>query len=188
MTNKATMIFGGSLFLLLAGCSERAQTPAPASAAPETRMVLKSPAFADGQPIPGEYTCHGRDFSPPLQWSGTPSRAKSIALTCEDPDAPGGTFTHWVIFNVPATATGFSENVSKAAPLPDGSRQGKNSFGNIGYGGPCPPGGKAHHYIFRVYALDAALSLDSGAGREDLINAMSGHVLAQGQLTGTYQD
>ncbi|HEV2320698.1 MAG TPA: YbhB/YbcL family Raf kinase inhibitor-like protein, partial [Verrucomicrobiae bacterium] len=106
----------------------------------------------------------------------------------EDPDAPSGVFTHWVIFNVPATATNFSENVSKTATLPDGSRQGKNSFGNTGYNGPCPPGGKMHHYIFKVYALDTPVSLDSGAHEKDLLNAINGHVVGQGQLTGTCQD
>lgn len=152
-------------------------------------MSLSSAAFADGQAIPDKYTCHGQDISPPLQWNGAPSQAKSIALTCEDPDAPSGTFTHWVIFDVPVTASSFSENVSKTAKLPDGSEQGRNSFGNTGYNGPCPPGGKTHHYIFKVYALDSTVMLDpGGASREDLLNAMNGHILAQGELTGTYQD
>ena len=151
-------------------------------------MRLSSEAFANGQPIPDKYTCHGQDVSPPLQWSGAPSQTKSIALTCEDPDAPSGTFTHWVIFNVPATATGLAENVAKTGTLPDGSKQGKNSFGNIGYNGPCPPAGQAHHYIFKVYALDTTVSLDTGTQKEDLLNAINGHILAQGQWTGTYQD
>lgn len=151
-------------------------------------MTLSSAAFADGQAIPDKYTCHGQDISPPLQWSSVPSQAKSIALTVEDPDAPSGTFTHWVIFDVPATTAGFPENVSKTAALPNGVQQGNNSFGNIGYNGPCPPGGKAHHYIFKVYALDTILTLDPGAGSQELLNAMNSHILAHGELAGTYQD
>jgi Raf kinase inhibitor-like YbhB/YbcL family protein len=191
MPNKLSPIYAvsSSLLLLLAGCSNHIQQPEPVDTPKSaTTMSVSSAAFADGQSIPDKYTCHGQDISPPLQWSGTPSQAKSIALTCEDPDAPSGTFTHWVIFDVPATATGLPENVSKSATLPDGSEQGKNSFGNTGYNGPCPPGGKLHHYIFKVYALDTSVKLDSGAEREDLLKAIDGHVLSQGQLTGTYQD
>jgi Raf kinase inhibitor-like YbhB/YbcL family protein len=174
--------------VFLAGCSERAQQPEPAHAKDPSAMRLTSAAFADGQDIPDKYTCHGQDISPPLQWSDAPAQSKSIAVTCEDPDAPSGTFTHWVIFDVPATATKLSGNVSKTATLPDGSKQGKNSFGNVGYNGPCPPSGKMHHYIFKVYALDTAVTLDPGVAKEDLVNAMNDHILAQGQLTGTCQD
>lgn len=175
--------------LLLAGCSAHVQQPASAATANDAAPIhLTSAAFADGQAIPDKYTCHGQDISPPLQWTGAPSQTKSIALTCEDPDAPSGTFTHWLIFNVPATATSLSENLAKTATLPDGSKQGKNSFGNLGYNGPCPPGGKMHHYIFKIYALDAPGTLDSGAGKDDLLNSMNNHILAQGELTGTYQD
>jgi len=191
MTRKLSPIFAVICAMLLAGCSNHVQQPAsatPARATDAATMLLSSDAFADGQAIPDKYTCHGQDISPPLHWSGAPAGTKSIALTCEDPDAPMGTFTHWVIFNVPATTSGFSESVAKTATLPDGSRQGKNSFGNIGYNGPCPPGGKAHHYIFKVYALDATVTLDSGAGKDALLNAITGHILAQAQLTGTFQD
>jgi Raf kinase inhibitor-like YbhB/YbcL family protein len=192
MTNRLRSIFGASFsLLLLAGCSNHIQQPDPANTtkdAATTAMTISSAAFADGQAVPDKYTCHGQDISPPLQWSGAPAQTKSIALTVEDPDAPSGTFTHWVIFDMPATTSGLSENVSKTATLPDGSEQGKNSFGNTGYNGPCPPGGKTHHYIFKVYALDAPVTLDSGSSREELLNAINRHVLAQGQLTGTYQD
>jgi len=190
MTKPVRLICSvSSSLLLFAGCSNRIQQPAPATTANDPATIrLSSDAFADGQAIPDKYTCHGQDISPPMQWSGAPSQTKSIALTCEDPDAPSGTFTHWVIFDVPATVAGLSENVSKTAKLPDGSDQGRNSFGNTGYNGPCPPGGKAHHYIFKVYALDTTVTLDSGASREDLLKAIDGHVLAQGELTGTYQD
>jgi Raf kinase inhibitor-like YbhB/YbcL family protein len=186
---KLTLIFT-ACFVLLLGCSEHVQQPQPVvTTANESASIhLTSAAFADGQAVPDKFTCHGQDISPPLQWSGAPPQTKSIALTCEDPDAPSGTFTHWVIFDVPATASSLSENVSKTTALPDGTQQGKNSFGNIGYNGPCPPGGKTHHYIFKIYALDTPLTLDSGPAKEDLINAINGHILAQGQLTGTYED
>ena len=171
-------------FPMVGGCSNQAGPDKAGSAT----MALSSPAFADGQPVPDKYTCHGDDISPPLQWSGAPAQTKSIAVTCEDPDAPMGTFTHWVIFDIPATATGLPENVAKSGALPDGSKQGKNSFGNIGYNGPCPPSGRAHHYIFKVYALDSTVSLDSGASKADLLDAIRGHILAQGKWTGTYQN
>ena len=117
MTNRLTVLLAACFSMLLAGCSNRVPQPASASTATDAvRMHLSSDAFSDGQAIPDKYTCHGQDVSPPLHWSGAPAEAKSIALTCEDPDAPAGTFTHWVVFNVPATANGFSENVSKTAP------------------------------------------------------------------------
>lgn len=170
-------------FILATGCSNQAEPDRGTAAA----MVLRSSAFADGQPIPDKYTCHGEDVSPPLQWSGAPARTKSIALTVEDPDAPMGIFTHWIIFDVPPAANGFPENETRSGTLPDGSKQGKNSFGNIGYNGPCPPAGKTHHYLFKVYALDTVLNLDPGATKSDLFDAMKGHVLAQGEWTGTYE-
>ncbi len=191
MTHRLQLVFAAGFALVLAACSNRVQQPAPATSARKAdaaKMVLSSDAFSDGRAVPDKYTCHGQDISPPLHWTGAPAETRSIALTCEDPDAPTGTFTHWVIFNVPATAAGFSENVAKTATLPDGSGQGKNGFGNIGYNGPCPPGGKTHHYIFEVYALDTTVTLDSGAGKDDLLNAINGHILAQAQLTGTFQD
>ncbi|HEX3627456.1 MAG TPA: YbhB/YbcL family Raf kinase inhibitor-like protein [Verrucomicrobiae bacterium] len=186
---QKSLIFATACAALLIGCSEHVSQTDPVNTTKDTpTFVLKSAAFGDGQAIPDKYTCHGQDISPPLEWSGAPPQAKSIALTVEDPDAPSGTFTHWMIFEVPATATGLSENVAKTATLPDGARQGKNSFGNVGYNGPCPPSGKAHHYIFRIYALDAPVTLDPSAERHDLLNAMNDHILAQGELTGTYQD
>ena len=193
MAKKLALLFATGFALLLSGCSNRVQQPPSASPTADANanaqpMLLSSTAFSDGQAIPDKYTCHGQDISPPLRWTGAPAQTKSIALTCEDPDAPSGTFIHWVIFNVPAAANGFSENVAKTATLPDGSGQGKNSFGNIGYNGPCPPSGKMHHYIFKVYALDASVTLNSGAGKDDLLNAINGHILAQAHLAGTFQD
>lgn len=169
--------------LLFSGCSNDAQPGAPGTAI----IQVTSPAFAAGQPISDKYTCHGDDVSPPLQWHGAPQETKSFVIICEDPDAPGGTFTHWMLYDVPSATVALSENVAKTGSLPDGSKQGKNSFGNIGYNGPCPPAGKPHRYFFRVYALDATLGLDSGVDRSDLLNAMNGHILARGEWMGTYQ-
>ncbi|MGH7941737.1 MAG: YbhB/YbcL family Raf kinase inhibitor-like protein [Limisphaerales bacterium] len=188
MTRQINGMFVVAFALLLAGCSGRSQQSESLHTTGVATMRLTSAAFADGHAIPKKYTCHGRDISPPLQWKDAPAGTKSIALTCEDPDAPSGTFTHWVIYNVPATAGGFSENVAKTATLPDGSRQGKNSFGNTSYNGPCPPAGKAHHYIFKVYAVYTTLTLDSAPDKEDLLHAINGHILAKGELTGTFQD
>jgi Raf kinase inhibitor-like YbhB/YbcL family protein len=184
MTNQIHVLFAALSFALLAaGCSPAV----PGNLEELPALQVTSAAFADGQPIPEKYTGHGDDVSPPLQWTGAPSQTKSFAITFQDPDAPMGTFTHWVIFNLPATTTNLLENVAKTGSLPDGSKQGQNSFGNTGYNGPAPPSGKTHHYIFTVYALGAMLNLDAGASENDVQNAMLGHQLAQGQLTGTYQ-
>jgi Raf kinase inhibitor-like YbhB/YbcL family protein len=152
-----------------------------------TKLVVTSAAFDSGQPIPVKYTCQGEDVSPPLRWEGAPATTKSFALICDDPDAPGGTWVHWVIYNQPPDAASLLENTAKSVALPNGGAQGRNSFGNIGYGGPCPPGGKAHRYFFKVYALDVALTLKDQPDKEKLLAAMKGHIVAQGQLMGTYQ-
>jgi Raf kinase inhibitor-like YbhB/YbcL family protein len=183
-TRIHTLVAALSLALLAAGCSNRA---VPGNLEDLPSLQVTSTAFVDGQPIPEKYTGHGDDVSLPLQWTGAPSQTKSFAITCEDPDAPMGTFTHWVIFNLPATTTNLPENVAKTGSLPDGSKQGENSFRNIGYNGPAPPSGQKHHYEFTVYALGTLLNLDAGASESDLENAMLGHQLAEGQLTGTYQ-
>jgi Raf kinase inhibitor-like YbhB/YbcL family protein len=170
--------------LLCSSCSNEVQ---PSEKGNIAKIQMTSPAFQDGQVISEKYTGHGDDVSPPLDWNGAPPQAKGFAVICEDPDAPSGTFTHWVIYNIPATSKGLSENIPKGESLPDGSAQGKNSFGNIGYNGPAPPAGKVHHYIFSVYALDIILQLSPGADSDDALKAMNGHVLAQGKLTGTFE-
>ena len=169
--------------LLLSSCTNQAE---PDSATTAT-MQITSTAFAEGQPIPDKYTGQADDISPRLEWSGAPMNTKAFAFIVEDPDAPMGTFTHWLIYNVPGTATGLSQNIAKTGTLPDGSKQGKNSFGNVGYNGPMPPPGKTHRYFFRLYALDAALKLDPGVDTARLLSAMKDHVLAKGELMGTYQ-
>lgn len=149
------------------------------------RLVLESSAFKEGGDIPKQYGCKGADISPPLEWSGVPADAKSLALIVDDPDAPMGTWVHWVIFNIPANSTGLPEDVKPTNSLPDGATQGKNDFRNIGYGGPCPPGG-THRYFFKLYALDTLLQLKAGISKPDLLNAMKGHIVAEGQLMGRY--
>ncbi len=148
-------------------------------------IEVKSAAFQDGGMIPKRYTCDGKDISPPLSWSGVPTDAKSIALIMDDPDAPRGTWVHWVLFHIPPDTKDLTERVSASPSLSNGARQGMNSWSRLGYGGPCPPRG-THRYYFKVYALDAVLDLQSGATNAQLLPAMRGHVIAEGQLMGKY--
>lgn len=148
-------------------------------------ISLSSDVFSDGEAIPSRFTCDGEDVSPPLSWSGAPEQTQSFALSMDDPDAPVGVFTHWVLFNVPASAQGLPEGVPKSERLDTGGVQGRNDFGQTGYGGPCPPGG-THHYRFFLYALDAALDLDPGASKQQVLDVIQGHILGEAQLTGTY--
>ena len=150
-------------------------------------LKITSTAFTEGEAIPAKYTCQGDDISPPLEWTGAPAGTKSFALICDDPDAPAGTWVHWVIFNLPADASGLPERIDKAETLPDGAAQGTNDFKRTGYGGPCPPPGKPHRYFFKLYALDTVLPLKPKATKEEVLQAMRGHILAEGQLLGTYQ-
>jgi Raf kinase inhibitor-like YbhB/YbcL family protein len=149
-------------------------------------LQVTSSAFRDGQAIPKSFTADGTNASPPLQWGDPPDGTKAFALTAEDPDAPRGTWTHWVLFDLPADKRSLGEGVPPDGSLPDGTRQGGNDFGKLGYGGPSPPAGKPHRYYFKLYALDAPLNLPPGATRKQVLAAMEGHVLAEGQLMGTY--
>jgi Raf kinase inhibitor-like YbhB/YbcL family protein len=153
----------------------------------ESKMDLKvtSTAFVDGGMIPPKYTADGQDVSPPLAWEGVPEGAKSIALINDDPDAPMGTWVHWLVWNLPPDAAILDEDVAPDAELPNGIRQGTTDFGRTGYGGPAPPSG-VHRYFFKVYALDAMLDLRAGAIKPELEKAIKGHILAQGQLMGKY--
>lgn len=150
-------------------------------------LDLTSSAFEDGETIPSKYTCDGIDTSPPLQWSGVPEGAKTLALICDDPDAPLGTWVHWVLYNLPADTTSLPEGVPMHGAVEDGVFQGKNDFKRIGYGGPCPPAGKPHRYFFKLYAIDSELDLKPGAKKKDVEKAMKGHVLAEGRLVGMYK-
>lgn len=149
-------------------------------------MELKSTAFEAGGMIPKQFTCEGANISPPLSWATVPDRTKSLALICDDPDAPMGMWVHWVLFNLPAETRELAENLPPQKNLPNGARQGTNDFRKIGYGGPCPPGGE-HRYYFKLYALDALLELKAGANKADLLHAMEGHILAESRLMGRYR-
>ncbi len=143
-------------------------------------IQITSPSFVDGQLIPKKYTCDSSNISPQLDWTGVPAGAQSLALIADDPDAPGGTWVHWVLFNIPVTMSGLPEGVKGSGV------QGRNDFSKLGYGGPCPPKGPAHRYFFKLYALDRSLSLNEGARKADVEKAMAGHILGQGQLMGKY--
>jgi Raf kinase inhibitor-like YbhB/YbcL family protein len=147
---------------------------------------VTSAAFEEGGAIPTRYTCDGPDVSPPLSWSPVPDGARSLALIADDPDAPGGTFVHGVIYNLPPDTRRLPEDVPNRETQPSGARQGVNGAGSVGYMGPCPPSG-AHRYFFKVYALDTELDLGGRATKEDLVSIMEGHVLALGHLMGTYR-
>ena len=142
-------------------------------------LVLVSSAFLAGASIPVEFTCDGRNQPPPLSWSGAPEGTRTFALIVDDPDAPSGTFVHWVLFNIPGTATAPPQGAGSAV-------QGRNDFGKTGYGGPCPPPGKPHRYFFKLHALDGPLALKAGATKADVERAMQGHVLATAELVGSY--
>ena len=150
-------------------------------------LAISSSVFQEGDRIPIKYTCDGQDVSPPLAWSDLPPGTRSLALIVDDPDAPGGTFTHWVLFNIPSDSRELSEAVPTQAQLPSGARQGRNDFRRIGYGGPCPPPGRPHRYQFTLYALDQPLDLEAGVAKDRLLEAMQGHIVGEGQLTGIYQ-
>ena len=151
----------------------------------EMLFELTSTAFVHEEPIPVKYTCDGEDISPSLAWTDPPEGTQSFALIMDDPDAPMGTWVHWVLYNLPAETRALSEAIPADAELPDGSRHGKNSWPRLDYGGPCPPGG-THRYFFKLYALDTVLDLDAGATKEEVLQAMEEHILAQVELMGTY--
>ena len=150
-------------------------------------MKISSTAFAEGNPIPMRHTCDGEDVSPPLEWTLPPPGTRSLALICDDPDAPAGTWVHWVLYGLPPEIRELAEMVPAVERLPSGAKQGVNDFRRVGYGGPCPPPGRAHRYYFKLYALDAAPDLRPRATKQELVRAMSGHILAEAQLMGTYQ-
>ena len=153
-------------------------------------IQITSSAFTQGQPIPKKYTGEGADVSPPLGWSNLPAGAKELALICDDPDAPNGDWVHWVIYKIPVGAKGLPEGVPRNPKLkePAGALQGKNSWPSTGYRGPMPPVGHGvHHYHFKLYALDAPLQAEPGLEKKALLERIKGHVLAEGELMGTYK-
>jgi Raf kinase inhibitor-like YbhB/YbcL family protein len=175
------------VFIWAVGCG--GGTSEPAEDPSLMTIHLTSPSFQEGGMIPKTYTCDGEDRSPPLEWSGVPDSARSLVLICDDRDAPRGTWAHWVVFNIPPEVKSFGEGLTPEETLKLGAeltaRQGKNDFGKIGYGGPCPPSG-THRYFFRLYALDAAPELGTGPTRPHVLKAITGHILAEGRLMGKY--
>ncbi|HWX22464.1 MAG TPA: YbhB/YbcL family Raf kinase inhibitor-like protein [Candidatus Binatia bacterium] len=176
--------FGAAAVLYLALGLSATRSPA---ADQNPHMQLTSTAFTEGAPIPAKYTCEGKDLSPPLKWSDVPAQAKCLVLIADDPDAPVGTWVHWVLFDLPATVSELPEGLPKTQYIPGGAKQGLNDFKRLGYGGPCPPPGKPHRYFFKLYALDALLELKPGTGKKEVERAMEKHILAQGQLMGTFK-
>jgi Raf kinase inhibitor-like YbhB/YbcL family protein len=150
-------------------------------------FVLQLAAFSFGGEIPRMFTCEGADLSPELNWKGAPVGTQSFMLIVDDPDAPGGTWTHWIAWNIPGQATVLPQGVPKVETLDNGTRQGRNDFGRLGYGGPCPPPSKAHHYYFKLIAMNRRLELEAGEKRSALEAAMQGHILAQATWMGTYK-
>jgi Raf kinase inhibitor-like YbhB/YbcL family protein len=152
----------------------------------EMEIIVKSPAFKDGEEMAVKYGYRDENVSPPLEWSGLPANTKSLAVICDDPDAVGGDWTHWLIFNIPPSVKSLAEGVRSDKTLSDGSSQGVNDYREIGYGGPCPPSG-IHRYVFAVYALDKTLDLSSGGSKKALLEAMKGHILGRGQIIGRFR-
>ena len=187
-TGPLTRGVASAMLLGLMGRAALAWSATPSTNTTEAVMPfsLTSPAFTEGQSIPAAYTCEGRDHSPALAWTDPPAGTKSFALISDDPDAPGKTWVHWVVYNLPPASRALPEAFPRDPQRPDGTRQGRTDFGAVGYGGPCPPSG-VHRYFFKLYALDAVVELPPGATKAQLERAMAGHILGQAQLIGTYQ-
>jgi Raf kinase inhibitor-like YbhB/YbcL family protein len=173
------LILLATVFVVFTGCRSPAATQTEEGEVPMS-IQFTSPAFSEGSVIPKRHTCDGADKSPQLDWSSIPQGTKSLALIADDPDAPVGTWVHWVLYDLHPDLTGLSEGASGKG------MEGKNDFKKLGYGGPCPPKGSEHRYYFKLYALDAVLNLKEGATKADVEKAMRGHILAQGQLMGKY--
>lgn len=183
---ESTKRAGWIVALLLAGGCAR-DSGEPAREAAEMSLPVRSTAFDRGSRIPKRHTGDGEDLSPPFSWEGVPAATASLALVCDDPDAPGKTWAHWVLYDLPAATRSLPEGIPARETLPDGSKQGRNDFGKIGYGGPSPPRGHGdHHYHFKVYALDRPLGLAPGATKAEVEKAMTGRILAHGELVGVY--
>jgi len=183
MNTRMNVLFAVALLggLVPAGGAEKSTPPR------NMNLPITSTAFAEGQPIPQKYTGQGSDISPPLAWTNAPANTKSFALIADDPDAPMGTWVHWVLFDLPPTTLALPEGVAGTQYVAGNARQGINDFHRLGYGGPYPPPGKPHRYYFKLYALDRMLELQPGATKPAVAAAMEGHILAEGQLMGTYQ-
>ena len=172
---------------VLGGCSAQPEAKVPPqSEAKASSLKLAAAAFKSGGSIPRKFSCEGADISPELTWTGPAAGTQSFALIVDDPDAPAGTWVHWVVYDLPATARHLPEGVPQGDDVAGGGRQGLDDFGKSGYGGPCPPSGKPHRYFFKLYALDKTLGLDAGASKSAVEQAMQGHILTQAELVGRY--
>lgn len=151
-------------------------------------IIIESPAFKYGEFIPVKYTCEGKDISPPLAWKNIPEGTKGVVLICDDPDAPGGTWVHWVIYNIPPDLKELKEGIPPEKELRNGIMQGRNSWDRIGYGGPCPPPGHGvHRYFFKIYAIDKVLEFSPGMTKEEILKIIKGHIIAEGKLMGKFK-
>jgi len=190
MRTMTTIVMMAALAGLAAGCKDQ-KVQSGAGDVPEKpaslMLELRSSAFADGEAIPSAYTCEGADRSPPLEWNTPPDGTKSLVLVMDDPDAPKGTWVHWVLYAIPPGTTSLAENLPKEETAAGGMRQGTTDFDKVGYGGPCPPPGSVHHYSFRVYALDIPSDFEMKLNKAELEEKIEGHVLAEGKLTGTFK-
>jgi Raf kinase inhibitor-like YbhB/YbcL family protein len=189
---NSTLLLCGALFLafVFGNSSERARaagTQSVAQKAPEAKLQLTSGSFAADSALPAKYTCDGSDTSPALAWTEPPAGTESFALIVDDPDVPKKTVIHWLLYDLPAATRALPEGVPTKAKLPDGSQQGKNDHGKMGYSGPCPPAGAAHHYFFKLYALDYKTGLNPKAKDADVERAIKGHILAQAELIARFQ-
>lgn len=188
MTSRRSLLgwFIGMAGGAIAGCRAPNSSKSLVNPTKSNTMKLESPAFQANGPIPAKYTCDGVNISPPLLWSTPPQNTQSLALIVDDPDAPAGTFVHWVVYNLPIEHHQLPERVAAQPTIPGGGIQGRNDFGRLGYGGPCPPSG-THRYFFKLYALDRSLDLAQGATKAQLLYAMESHVLAKTELVGLYK-
>ena len=181
------------LVISITACGSTPATPTQFPSSPDSQsneevamsFKISSSAFKNGEMIPSDFSRDGRDVSPALNWKESPAGAQSFALIMDDPDAPAGTWVHWIIFNIPASSRDLKEGIPTDPQLSDGSIQGRTSAGTSGYHGPCPPSG-THHYFFKIYALDIMLSLSANANKKDLLAAMEGHILANADLIGKF--
>jgi len=191
--NAHTLLRAGltlCLSICLLACQTRTRVPtstAERGLEEMQKIEIKSSAFQEGGIIPRKYTCDAEDISPPLSWTAPPAETKSLVLICDDPDAPVGTWVHWVLYNLPPDVTELPEGVPPDRTVLGGAMQGTNDFRKIGYGGPCPPRGPAHRYFFKLYAVDFQPELRPGMRKKDVLKAIEGHILAQGQLMGRYK-
>lgn len=181
-----TIIYLTLISSLVMSCANQKDSETKNNVEGIMEITIISSEFKDGEMIPAKYTADGANVSPPLSWTPVPEGTKSIVLISDDPDAPMGTWVHWVMYNLPADLTGLPENVPAGENPPTGGKHGVTDFGRYGYGGPAPPSG-THRYFFKIYALDVMLDIKGSIKKEDVIRAMKGHVLAQGQLMGRYQ-